>query len=734
MNPAAEPSAPELTTQVAVIGGGLAGVCAAVASARLGAGTVLVQDRPVLGGNSSSEVRMHICGGASGHHRFGRETGIIEELRLENARRNPFDRPPQWDWILYEFVRREPHLTLWLNTRAAEEVELAPEGAIAGVLCRQAHTEKVFWLRADLFIDCSGDGAVAARAGAEFRVGREARSEFGEDLAPAEADSCVLGSSLMFEVRDVGRPVPFTPPAWAKDFPTDEDLPLRNHTLKVSGHGTGLAKGFWWIEFGGRLDTIAEDEAIRDELIAVLFGVWDHIKNHGDHGAENYLLDWIGAVPGKRESRRFVGDCILRQQDIEQRTLFPDRVAFGGWPIDLHPPDGIYSPEPPCDQHYLEDFYSIPFRSLYSRNVPNLLFAGRNISASHVALGSTRVMGTCAAMGQAVGTAAALAVRKGVRPRELGARHVDELQQQLLRDDCYVVGLRRDDPRDLAPRARITASSVAPVEMPSAEGEVVAAPAVAQGFVASGGRLDGVELYLCASGETPAHVEVRLHRSDALKLLCSREVLAETEVVVPTGGPRWVTAEMGSAVEPGGFYFIEVRSQESVAWLASSEEPPGTQSAQWDAGGRRWRRRRGTCCFRLHPRHRPCVPENVVSGVARPEEAPHLWLSEEGLPQWLEFRFEEPTTVGEVHLTLDTDLGRQFIRTTPATCVRGYRLDWWDGAHWQAAFEETDNHQRHRRHTFDPLTSARYRLTVLETWGAPQARIYEVRLYGPSAG
>lgn len=723
----------ELTTQVAVIGGGLTGVCAAIASARLGAETVLVQDRPVLGGNSSSEVRMHICGAASGHHRFGRETGIIEELRLENARRNPYDRTPRWDWILWEFVGREPNLTLWLNTRAGEEVEAGSDGCIERVLCRQAHTEKVFWLRAEVFIDCSGDGGMGARAGAEFRMGREARSEFDESLAPEHSDRCVLGSSLMFEVRDVGRPVSFAPPAWAKKFPTDDDVPFRHHDVRVRDDGTGLAKGFWWIEFGGRMDTVAEDEAIRDELIAVLFGIWDHIKNHGDHGAENYVLDWIGAVPGKRESRRFMGDYILRQQDIERSTLFPDRVAYGGWPIDLHPPDGIYSPEPACEQHYPDDFYSIPFRSLYSKNVPNLLFAGRNISASHVALGSTRVMGTCAVLGQAVGTAAALAVRRSLRPRELGGGHIGELQQQLLLDDCYLTGAKRDDPDDLAPKARITASSVAAVEMVTGEDRVAIPPAFVQGFVACENRLDSVALFLASAGDRPAKAQVRLHRSESLKFFRSLEVLAESPVTVRAGSPDWLTVRLGAELEPGGFYFLEVRAEGPLVWLASSEELPGTQTARWDEKHERWERRRGTFRFRLTSAHHLYRAENVVSGVTRPENEPNLWISEAGLPQWLEFQFDEPTVVSEIQVIFDTDLSRKFITTTPETCVKHYRLEWWDGKAWQAVFEECDNHQRHRRHTFDPVTSSRYRLTVLATWGADEARIYEVRMYERSA-
>lgn len=442
-----------LDANVVVVGGGMAGVCAAIAAARNGASVVLLQDRSVLGGNSSSEIRMHIVGAdchGSRSDTDARETGILEELRLEDAVRNPQRSASLWDLLLYEWVKREPNITLLLNTHCCG-VEMASENRIAAVIASLHSTEDLFTIKGKIFIDCSGDGRLGVEAGADFRMGREGRDEFGESMAPPKADNKTLGSSILFITRKHDRPMPFKAPDWIRKFPTCNDLPHRHHET--------WEHGFWWVEWGGELNTIKDNERIRDELLAAALGVWDHIKNSGYHPeSENWALEWIGFLPGKRESRRFIGEYILTQHDLERGEVFEDGVAFGGWPIDLHPPEGIYSEEPPAKQVHVP-LYNIPFRCLYSRNIANLLFAGRNISTTHVAFGSTRVMGTCSVMGQAVGTAAALCIRYDCIPRDLGKESIKDLQQQLLKDDAYIIGVTNSDTSDLARTSEVRASS-----------------------------------------------------------------------------------------------------------------------------------------------------------------------------------------------------------------------------------------------------------------------------------
>ena len=427
-----------------VVGGGLAGMCAAIAAARRGARVALMHDRPVLGGNASSEVRMWV-GGAHGAN--NRETGILEEIMLENFYRNPTANYSVWDSVLYEKARLEPNLTLLLNCSCnAAEMD---GNRIVSVRGWQLTTETWHTVEAKYFADCSGDSILAPLTGAEFRVGREAAGEFGEDIEPAEADQHTMGMSCLIQTREMDHAVPYTPPDWANEYLTDDDLPNRGHEV--------VGNNFWWIELGGEDDSIHDTERLRDELLKVTFGVWDHIKNRGDHGADNWAIEWIGFLPGKRESRRYVGDHILTQNDVRAEGKFDDLVAYGGWSMDDHHPGGIRYAGPPTIFHPAPSPYGIPYRSLYSRNIANLWFAGRNISATHAALSSTRVMATCAIIGQAVGTAAAIALQAGLSPRGVYEQRIGEVQAALMEDDCYLPWHARETPV-LTREARLAAS------------------------------------------------------------------------------------------------------------------------------------------------------------------------------------------------------------------------------------------------------------------------------------
>ncbi|MBT4500157.1 MAG: FAD-dependent oxidoreductase [Gemmatimonadetes bacterium] len=440
---------------VAVLGGGLAGICAAVAAARNGAAVVLVQDRPVLGGNSSSEIRVHVNGVThlKPDNIPERETGIIEEILLHNRFDNPQESWTVWDHVLYDFVVRESNLELLLNTQT---IDSEMDGAtIVSARCWQATTEVEYTIRARQFIDCSGDGLLAATTGALYRTGREAASEFGESYAPEKADGWHQGASLVMTSKDMGRPMRYQPPSFALEYEAEKSHPMR----KIGAYVDGI----WWIELGSDHDIIADQEVNRHKLMGYMHGVWDYIKNSGKFPeAANFALDWVGSVPGRRESRRFIGDYVLSEGDQLENRDFEDAVAFGGWSLDEHCPGGIENLEDPPSYFHerFSEVYQIPFRCLYSTNISNLLFAGRNVSQTHIALSSSRVMATCALMGQAVGTAAALCCRKGVSPRELGRDHVDELQEQLLRDDAFIPRRPARDPHDLARQASaITASS-----------------------------------------------------------------------------------------------------------------------------------------------------------------------------------------------------------------------------------------------------------------------------------
>lgn len=460
---------------VVVIGGGMSGICAALAAARHGARTALVHDRHVLGGNASSEIRMHICGASENLAKPDlEESGILHEIMLDNKSRNDYYNFSIWDMVLFSTVKRQKNLTVYLST-AMESCEMGEGSTIRSIDAYQLTTETHWKISGKVFIDCTGNATLGYYAEAEFRTGSEGRDEFGEPDAPGQPNKERMGNTLLFKAVDRGHPVAFKKPDFARTF-TEEELKYRTHSavhgaqikgevdkayVRMTSFSTSSVDyGYWWIELPGETDDIIDEyEQIRDELVSCIYGIWDHLKNGGDHGAENYDLEWVGMLPGSREGRRLIGDYILNENDILSNRQFEDAVSYGGWPMDIHTAKGLYDfDELPSRVISFDGAYTIPYRSYYSKNISNLMMAGRDISASKMAMGSTRVMGTCAVGGQAVGTAAALCIKYDCDPR--GAQeHMRELQQMLLKDDAYIPGIWNEDPKDLARRAKVTATS-----------------------------------------------------------------------------------------------------------------------------------------------------------------------------------------------------------------------------------------------------------------------------------
>ncbi len=447
----------KLKADLVVVGGGLSGVCASITASRSGLSVVLVQDRPVLGGNSSSEIRLWALGATShmgNNNRWSREGGLINEILLENLKRNQEGNPLIFDTVLLEKIYEETNITLLLNT-AVYEVSKTDERKIDSVTAFCSQNSTKYEVCAPLFCDASGDGILAFMSGASFRMGAESKEEFDEGFAPNIDDyGNLLGHSLYFYSKDLGKPVSYTAPSFA--LKNAKELPrIKNYQL--GEHGCKL----WWVEYGGRLDTVHESEDIKFELWKVVYGIWDYVKNSGKFPeSKNLTLEWVGTIPGKRESRRFEGDFMLSQKDIvEQKDQF-DAVSFGGWAMDLHPADGIYSEHNSCTQWHGKGVYTIPYRSYYSKDLDNLFLAGRIISATHVAFGSSRVMLTCAHGAQAVGQAAAICSKENLLPRNLATKEqIKKLQLALNRNGQGIPRIHLPDDQNLAKDACITASS-----------------------------------------------------------------------------------------------------------------------------------------------------------------------------------------------------------------------------------------------------------------------------------
>ena len=423
-----------LDYDLVVVGGGITGVTCAITAAREGIKVALIQDRPVLGGNASSEVRIWMLGATShmaNNNRWSREGGLVDELMTENLYRNKEGNPVFLDALLIDKVCAERNIDLFLNT-SVSAVTKNNDRMIASVDAFNSQNSTEYRFSAPLFADCSGDGIVGYLSGASFRIGAEDKDEFGEQfIADKEAYGEVLGHTIFFYTKQTDNPVEYHAPDFAIKNIEHKIIRINNSEyFNVEQHGCK----YWWIEYGGRLDTVYDTEKIKYELWRVVYGIWDYIKNSGKYPqTSNQTLEWVGIIPGKRESRRFCGYYTLTQNDIILQNTHYDAVAFGGWSIDLHPADGVYSSLRACNQWHSKGIYQIPYRCYLSKDIDNLLIGGRIISVSHVANGSTRVMCTCAYGGEVIGLSAAMCTKNNVLPAAfMDKEKIKQLQRSLI--------------------------------------------------------------------------------------------------------------------------------------------------------------------------------------------------------------------------------------------------------------------------------------------------------------
>jgi hypothetical protein len=605
-----------------------------------------------------------------------------------------------------------------------------------------------------LFVDASGDGIVGFLGGAAFRMGAETEHEFGEKMAPAQEYGELLGHSLYFYSKDVGQEVKFTPPSFAL---RDITRIPRFRSFNAQEHGCRL----WWIEYGGRLDTVHATETIKWELWKVVYGVWDYIKNSGNFPeAATLTLEWVGHIPGKRESRRFEGDYMLTQRDVIEQRLHPDAVAHGGWALDLHPADGVYSEKPGCNQWHSRGVYQIPYRCLYSRNIDNLFLAGRIISVSHVAFGSTRVQATLAAAAQAVGAAAAQCLRQGRLPRDLAAEQLPmrQLQASLQRLGQHIPEVAARDPHDLAQAARVQASSEFELAELPADGPPVALDqAWGQLLPVRPGRMP--RLTFTADVRAATSLQVELRTSDRTTNHTPDVLLAQTSVALEAGRQVAFSVDFDVLIDTVRYVFVCFRPNPHVELRTSTRRVTGVLAAaqKWNKAVSNYGKQEAPAGVELGieefefwtPARRPqglnlalvCDPPlrefgaaNVLNGVARPTDGPNAWVAAPGDRQpALTLQWETPQAIGAVELSFDTDFDHPMesvLMTHPERampfCVKALRVC----ADGREVARLEDNHQTRRRIVLgEPVRAASITVEVLATWSDAPAAICEVRCY-----
>ena len=759
----------EKTYDLVVCGAGVGGVVTAVTAARKGLKVALIDNKPGLGGNACSEIGVDISGAIfAGFFVNMREGGPVEELKERLVAVDPFNAKGQNSSIML-FWCEEAGVDVYSELNISE-VE-SSDGRITHVSGTQGGTERAYRFAAAQFVDATGDGTVAALAGCSYMTGREAKETFGEILAPDQADTGIMGASLFYRASEKKAPATFQRPPWAYEYRSNDDLPYRLNWCK----GTEV-EGHWWMEYAGdNDDPIGEYEEIRKELLKCLYGVWSFLKSDPARKLDNWAIDRVSISPAKRESRRIIGDHILTERDITERTEFPDSVAYAGWNIDIHVPRGFKSRLKPNIHAFFPWVFNIPLRALYARDLENLWLVGRDMSVSHVALGATRLQATIGTTGHAVGCAAAAAMKYGATPRQIACEHISEVQQEILKDGSFIPGVRNSDPYDHARTARVTASSEQVLGFEPSADWLPIGKGRALSFPLTGGRLERIRFTLKNPGEEA--IPVRLFFSKCLhpNHFSHRGALAEKSATLESGEHE-LSWNLDKTELADGLYALLVIPEGAAEWMKSASVPYGCHTGLWEPDRYfipkqdtredlyalekplmmasqeedvQWAREKKSRISRpgdadnrafiplpyvqLEPAPQPYTAAMVISGSSHTDSLPELWISDPAaaLPQHLTLAWDEPRTLREVRLVFDSDLDLPHPPVAPIeTLVKRYTVSVKEGSGWRTVARCDDNRGRLQVHTFDPVTSTELKVTVEEIHaGGHSARIFEVRVY-----
>lgn len=722
-----------------IVGAGAAGICAALQAARMGVHTVLINDRGVVGGNNSCEINVSLGGACDGNalNLNAREGGIIDELKTEYKFRSPHSNRYALDAIYMERIYDEgEHLCLFLNT-CIDEVETDESGNIVCVRGTQNTTETRWEFRGRWFVDDTGDGALGALAGAQFMLGREAASTFGEKIAPEKADTFCIPSTLYFEAKDMGFPVQYHPPKYADDIERSGALLYRT----IPHERFNLTK--WYYEGSGELDQVKDREEIIRRHRGLISGIWNYIKNSGKYPeALNYDFEYISCIPGVREYRRLVGDFVLTEHELIGQEEYDDAVGHGGWNIDLHAIKGFYDTDLINRHIHFQGPYQIPYRAGYSRNVQNLFMCGRCMSTSHVAFGSTRVAATLSTLGQAVGMAAAICKEHDTTPRGVYEHYRKELQQRLLREDQLILGVRNEDPADHALRARVTASSVLPMRLWPDEG--LAFTPLGLGLALSlpvCDRMDEITLSLRVKKDTA--LAYRIYKPSKPYNFGPDVCVAEKSIPLQAGEGK--TALPLGIADGGSYYFLELCGNEEIEVLTCDTWLPTTlmftryknsASNVWDYATMQareygWARSKRCACFTVNPEQDVYGPNNIVNGYNRACGQPNLWMSAPGdVAPEVRLHWEDLVELSTVQITffIDTTVTVHHFELPvfPGVAME-YRIYACTGDTETLVAAVKDNHAKFRRHTFTPIRCDSLRIVFDNGYDGHAVGVQEIR-------
>lgn len=718
----------ELFSDIAIIGGGPAGICAAIAGSELGLKTVLIQDRPVLGGNSSSEIRVWTRGATGGGNLFAEEMGIWGRIKLRNLLLNPECNPVIWDDVLLEQVIRESNIILLLNTHITDITQKNNQkNRVDEIIGFQMGTEQRIRVKSRYFIDATGDGTIGAMLGVPYIIGREETNTYNEQMAPKIADKNTFGNTVFFFTKNESKKVIYKAPEFVYNI---------DYIKKIIGNGGRVVNeklngcDYWWFEIGGLEDTITDNQNIAFELKKLVLGVWNYIKNSGKFDADNLALEWIGNLPGKRESRRMITDYVLTENDVIGKDTIDDGLLYGGWYMDFHPSEGLNTTEDFCTQLPVQ-VYPISQRCLYNSKFPNLLFAGRNIGTSHIAFASTRIMNTCALTGEAAAEVVGYCIEHNLELIQLKPEDNRKIQQRLLKKDMFIPYIENNTTDDLAKKAQIYVSSVIEKGCSSDE-KIVLDQNI---YLVIPYTEDVKQVKIKAEEETDITYTIYKSKLPS-KRTFGEKIITYTEKV--REGTAWLQLKQ---VDLKGIWYLTYvfEKNRSISIYKMKNQITGI------LGGLI----KSTTSF--YPDIKMNFSsiysgDNLINGLNRIWGKPNIWISGEEKEPEIRLYWSEIQRIREIILYLNPDLSKELTSSRAKTWSEHHNYETRDGmppqliksfniyrkteSQYELVEQICNNWKRMVRITLPEfIETSELLIRITETYGAPNAEVFEIRVY-----
>ncbi len=715
------------TTDIVVAGAGLSGICAAIAAARNGSTVALITNRPTLGGNSSSEIRVWTRGAAGAGNLFGEEMGILGELKLYNEYLNPNGNPVLWDEVLLDTVLAEKNITLYLNCLILETK--TENDSIKAIIAREITSENTFTFFGKIFIDATGDGFLGFQSSVPYTMGKEDKHMYGEENAGESFVQETQGNTLLFFTKKDIKKVPFIAPKYAYPLEYIENL-LNNGGRVVSETTNGC--DLWWAEFGGQKNTINDYQEITMENKKLTMGIFNYIKNSGKFDADNIVLEWVGSLPGKRESRRFITEYVVNANDILGGKQYDDVGFYGGWYMDFHPSEGIYSKKAFCEQVPV-NLYEMPLSCLYNKKVKNLLFAGRNIGTSHFAFASSRVMNTCALSGQASGTLASVLTTTNRTNNDITSETIETTQKILRNNDMFLLSKAKDESENLAKEARITASNTLLLSFDN-EGEPLQLSK--DTYIAMSAEM-AQSAVLTLESENDTNIAVTVYKTDVPHRIIFNNCVKEQSIAVKKGNNE-IALNTLVKEDAQGYITIVFEKYENISIKTAKNGITGVVLGQ-----------KGDVKM-LYPLLKVATFEkeygvkNIVNGYNRPYKQSNMWASQT-LPATVEFAFGKQKRVSSVECTFNPNLSTDLLSSRVEIVSPHHLIEFRNGicpqlvkkfdvyaiinGAKQLLASVDNNYQRVVKVDFDSVQAEKIIIDFKETYGEKHAEVFEIKIW-----